>query len=198
MGGGPPPRKGELLPGHQTWDLDAHSIRQVGYEVVIGHVAIDAKKCAGLLGMNDESAVLVRTPKLDGLSTSDLSGNLLLVGRLLESPGGDVAQVAPDSFRAVLTPRKAHAYTPLFDSSEVTRRAAGTLTPGPMGRVTLAADQLRPGRSGTTSDSKEAVSTASRPAWPVWPAWRAELLVAGNERVSPGARGPGSAIRSRD
>ena len=52
--------------------------------------------------MNDEGAVLVRTPKLDGLSAGDLSGNLLLVARLLESPGSD------DATRAAVTePRRA-------------------------------------------------------------------------------------------
>jgi hypothetical protein len=44
---------------HQTGNLDASSVGEIGYEVVIEHVAVDAKERASLLGMNDEGTVLV-------------------------------------------------------------------------------------------------------------------------------------------
>ena len=70
-------------------------------------------------------------------------------------------QVAPDSLRAVLTPRKVHTHTPFFDSSMVTGRAVRTPPPG----FTLTTDQFTPGCTRTTnSGSKQAASTVSRVA----------------------------------
>src|ERR1039458_2786460 len=74
---------------HQTGDFYTSSVRQVRDEVVIGNVAVDTKGGASLLGMNDEGAVLVRAPKLDGLATGNLPGNLLFVGGLVKSRSSD-------------------------------------------------------------------------------------------------------------
>ena len=43
------------------------------------------------LGIDDEGAVLVRSPQLDGFGAGDLAGDRLLVCRFFDLPGGDVA-----------------------------------------------------------------------------------------------------------